>query len=375
VAEILTDETSILRQKYKELVPHLHQLHVMFKKLFAEREERGALDFDSVETRILFDKDKKIKKIVPTTRNVAHRIIEECMLLANVATARFLIKHKLPGLFRIHDNPPESKLKDVRAFLGEFGLNLRGKKTPKPKDYADILHQLGKRPEANLIRTVLLRSMSLSVYSPNNIGHFGLAYPAYTHFTSPIRRYPDLLIHRIIRQFLQQTQQGKNPVPAEWQTVEKLTVLGEHCSMTERRADEATRDVTNWLKCEYMQDKVGQVFNGIISGVTSFGLFIELKDIYVEGLAHITTLANDYYHFDAVQHHLSGERSGMVYRLGDSIDVCVAAVNLEDRKIDFAVLASDKKKTKKTIVKVSKSKQKKSGKKPKSKQKKGRRKP
>ena len=332
VAAMVVEKERPLRKQYKALVPHLEELHRLFKVLNKARQERGAIDFDTVETRILFNDQAKVEKIVPVQRNDAHRMIEECMLAANVAAARFLLRKKIPALYRNHDGPPEEKLTDLRAFLAEVGLKLGGGKKPTAKDYARVLDQARGRPDFHLIQTVLLRSMSQAVYAPENIGHFGLAFPAYTHFTSPIRRYPDLVVHRAIKHALDGGR-GEDFV----YSLPELETLGEHCSTCERTADEATRDATNWLKCEYMMDKVGESFDGIITSVTSFGLFVELNDIYVEGLVHITSLDNDYYHFDPVGHRLTGERSGQVYRLGDPIRVRVAAVSLDDKKIDFVL--------------------------------------
>ncbi|MCX7118112.1 MAG: ribonuclease R [Legionellales bacterium] len=305
-------------------------LYTLYHILLKTRKSRGAMDFDTTETRIEFDEMRKIQRIVPVIRNDAHRLIEECMLAANVATARFLERSGIPTLYRVHAAPEDEKIIALRKFLGELGLQLGGGKKPTPKDFQATLASIGARPEKHLIETVMLRSLKQAQYIEANEGHFGLAYSAYTHFTSPIRRYPDLLIHRAVGHLL------------DHQTVEKFTYndddmnrLGKHCSVTERRADEATREVVAWLKCEYMQDKLGQEFPGRISSVTGFGIFVELDDIYVEGLVHVTSLKNDYYAFDAVKHRLVGERGGQVYRLGDKMTVLVARVDLDERKIDF----------------------------------------
>ena len=332
VAAMLLDGDTELCKKYADLLPHLHQLYALYQVLHASRSVRGAIDFDTTETRILFNEDSKVERIVPVQRNDAHRLIEECMLAANVAAARFLLRKKLPALYRVHEGPPEQKLIDLRDFLAELGLRLSGGDKPSAKDYADLLDAVQGRPDSHLLQTVLLRSMSQALYSAENIGHFGLAFPAYTHFTSPIRRYPDLVVHRAIRHLI--TGGGEDDF---LYSRSELHVLGEHCSTTERRADEATRDAEAWLKCEYMMDKIGESFDGIITSVTSFGLFVELAEIYVEGLVHITSLDHDYFHFDPVGHRLSGERSGRVYRLGDPIRIKVAAVNLDDKKIDFTL--------------------------------------
>jgi len=316
--------------KHEPLWPMLQSLQALYGVLLKTRKTRGAMDFDTTETRIEFDENRKIQRIVPVIRNDAHRLIEECMLAANVATARFLEKAKIPTLYRVHAAPEEDKIVALRKFLGEMGLQLSGGKKPSPKDFQRTLSDLGDRPEKHLIETVMLRSLKQPQYIEANEGHFGLAYSAYTHFTSPIRRYPDLLIHRAIGYLLDHESVEKFTYSEE-----EMNRLGKHCSSTERRADEATREVVAWLKCEYMQDKLGQVFSGRISAVTSFGIFVELDDIYVEGLVHVTSLKNDYYTFDAIKHRLVGERGGHVYRLGDNMTVLVARVDLDERKIDF----------------------------------------
>jgi ribonuclease R len=323
-------EAKALTKKYKDLMPHLQELYALYKVMRVSREQRGAMDFDTQETRIVFGAERKIEKIVPVVRNDAHKLIEEFMITANMAAARFLNNKKMPKLLRIHDGPSVDKLLNLKTFLGELGLSLGGGAKPTPLDYMNLIESIKDRPDAHLIQTVLLRSMSQAVYSPELKGHFGLALDAYAHFTSPIRRYPDLLVHRAIRHCLQ----GK-PVESFFYGVPDMVVLGERCSANERRADEATRDVVSWLKCEYMMDKVGEEFPGIISAVTSFGFFVELADIYVEGLVHISNLAQDYFHFDATSHQLRGERTGINYRLGDSVKVRVARVDLDEKKIDF----------------------------------------
>ncbi|NOX09151.1 MAG: ribonuclease R [Gammaproteobacteria bacterium] len=330
VAAMLVDGDTALREQHADLLPHLEELYRLYKALHESRGERGAIDFDTTETRIVFCDDRKIDSIVPVHRNDAHKLIEECMILANVAAARFLERHKIPTLYRVHEQPKLEKLIDLREFLSELGLGLGGGDKPGGKDYATILSSIKDRPDYHLIQTVLLRSMNRAKYHPDNVGHFGLSQDQYLHFTSPIRRYADLLVHRGIRHVLR----GGKKEDFKPGTAMMLST-GEHISMTERRADEATRDVDDWLKCEYMSDKVGEVYEGIITSVTSFGIFVELQNIYVEGLVHITALRNDFYHFDPVGHRLSGERSGKVYRLGDRVEVRVVRVNLDDRKIDF----------------------------------------
>lgn len=324
-------------EQHASLWPMLQSVHDLYRVLLATRKIRGAMDFETTETRIEFDEHKKIKCIVPVIRNDAHKLIEECMLAANVATARFLEKAEIPTLYRVHAAPEEDKITALRQFLGELGLQLSGGKKPSPKDFQRTMSVIGDRPDKHLIETVMLRSLKQAQYVEANEGHFGLAYSAYTHFTSPIRRYPDLLIHRAIGHLL-----DNHPVDEFSYTHEDMNRLGKHSSMTERRADDATREVVSWLKCEYMQDKLGQEFSGRISAVTSFGIFVELDEIYVEGLVHVTSLKNDYYTFDSVKHRLIGNRGGQVYRLGDKMTVLVARVDLDERKIDFEPVAEDK---------------------------------
>ena len=332
VGAMLLDGDPELCARHAGLLPHLHDLYGLYQLLHQARAERGAIDFDTVETRFRFDDDGKLAAIEPLVRHDAHKIIEECMLAANVAAARHLLRHKMPALYRIHEKPSVQKLTDLRDFLAELGLRLEGGDSPTAKDYANLLEQVKERPDFHVIQVVLLRSMMQAVYSDNNVGHFGLAFPAYTHFTSPIRRYPDLMVHRALRHLLT----GEKPETFDY-THQHLAAMGEHCSATERRADDATRDSADTLKCEFMLDKVGESYDGIISGVNSFGVFVELAGIYVSGLVHITALDYDYFHFDPVGHRLRGERTGRVYRLGDAIRVQVAAVNIDDRKIDFVL--------------------------------------
>lgn len=343
------------------VMSHVVELHELYGALRAARSERGAIDFETVETRILFDENRKIDQIVPVVRNDAHKLIEECMLAANVCAARFLEKHELPALYRVHEGPREEKLENLREFLGELGLSLPGQGKPKPESYQRLLQSIDGRNDANLIQTVMLRSLSQAKYQPDNEGHFGLAYSAYAHFTSPIRRYPDLLVHRAIRHIVRSNVESKQVERVEgagtlpkskiypYDTADMLA-LGEQSSLTERRADDATREVVSWLKCEYLQDHVGDEFEGIVAAVTSFGLFVELKDLYVEGLVHITNLPHDYYHFEAAQHRLIGERTRQVFRLGDEISVRVAGVNLDDRKVDLEMVGFKKSSRKKSAA-------------------------
>jgi len=330
VAAILVDGNEALRQQYAEVLPGLEVMHDLFKAMLSAREQRGAIDFEMTETQFIFDENRKIKSIEPRERNDAHRLIEEFMVAANVSAAQFLLKKQLPALFRVHETPSEEKLSGLREFLGELGLSLGGGDEPQPKHYASLLKNAQKRPDAHLLQTVMLRSLKQAVYNPDNAGHFGLSLDAYAHFTSPIRRYPDLQVHRTIRHLISKDSKKKWPVSHE-----DMEKLGEHCSMASRRADEATRDVSDWLKCEFMQDRVGEDHEGIISGVTGFGIFVELSEMYIEGLVHVTSLQNDYYTFDASGHRLMGERTRKVYRLGDKVKVKVVRVDLDEKKIDL----------------------------------------
>ncbi|ASP38377.1 ribonuclease R [Bacterioplanes sanyensis] len=349
----LSEDGKAWRKHYRPIVGHLENLYTLFKLLRQMREQRGAMDFDSVETRIVFDAERKIQQIVPTTRNDAHMLIEECMLAANVCAADFFQRYDLAALYRVHKGPSEEKLENLHAFLGELGLSMPHGKEPSPKDYQALLQQIQTRPDSHLIQTVMLRSLSQAQYDPENEGHFGLAFKAYTHFTSPIRRYPDLLVHRGIRHIIRSDKEcrhvrrvdGAKPIAGKHiypYDLAAMVQLGEHCSMTERRADDATRDVVDFLKCEYIREHIGEEFEGVISAVTGFGLFVELKDVYVEGLVHVSSLQNDFYQFDPVKHRLTGERTRRSFRLGDSVWVRVVAVNLDDRKVDFELTSAPK---------------------------------
>jgi ribonuclease R len=311
--------------------PDLQTLYEVYRVLARERERRGAIDFESVETRMEFDARGKILRIVPEPRNEAHRLIEECMLAANVCAGDFLAARGHPALYRVHDVPAPEKVAALRDFLAELGFALPGGDKPKPKDYAQLLAKIRPRPDHALLQTILLRSMKQAVYTPDNLGHFGLAFDAYVHFTSPIRRYPDLLVHRAIKAVLSNQRYSG----VDWED------LGRHCSETERRADDASRDVESWLKCFYMQDQVGGVYEGTITGVTAFGLFVMLDNFYVDGLVHISELGRDYYRYEANRHLLLGERTGKRYRLADRIKVKLVRVDLETRKIDLVPADAD----------------------------------
>ena len=333
MATLVIDRKAAQRKKYETIVPHLDDLYTLYRLMHKRRAKHGLLDFDSTESTIQFDDAGRIKAIRPLVRNDAHRLIEEFMLAANVAAAEFLLLHQIPALFRNHETPDEDKLTDLRAFLGEFGISLGGGETPDARDYAEVIKAVKGREDAHLIETVLLRSMQLAVYSEINLGHFGLAFEAYTHFTSPIRRYPDLLVHRAIRRLIAHDSPASYPYKRD-----DMRLLGESCSMTERRAEDASRNVVQRLKCEYMHDKVGEVFYGTVSSVTAFGLFVVLDEIFVEGLIHVTSLPSDYYHFDAVGHRLKGERTGNSYRLANRLQVKVARVDVDEGKIDFELV-------------------------------------
>ncbi len=309
------------------LWPNLKMLYEVFGRLAEERHRRGAIDFETIETRMVFDPRGKIEKILPEVRNDAHRVIEECMLAANVCAGNFLTERGHPVLYRVHDVPTVEKVSALRDFLAELGLQLPGGDAPRPKDYAQLVERIRARPDFTLLQTILLRSLKQAVYSPDNAGHFGLAFESYVHFTSPIRRYPDLLVHRAIKAALA----GERYEGIDWEG------LGRHCSETERRADDASRDVENWLKCYYMRDHVGGVFSGSVTGVTPFGLFVTLDDYFVDGLVHISELGRDYFQYDAARHLLLGERTGKRFRLADRMKVKLVRVDLESRKIDFVL--------------------------------------
>ncbi|HEX5126868.1 MAG TPA: ribonuclease R [Rhodocyclaceae bacterium] len=366
VAAALYDKDDAALAEVGPLLPQLENLDALFRVLLTARAKRGAIDFETIETRMVFNDDGKIERIVQEKRNDAHRLIEECMLAANVCASEFLQKNKHPALYRVHEGPKAEKLENLRNFLAEFGLGLGGGDSPTASDYAKVVDKIKGRDDAALIQTVMLRSLQQAVYSPDNVGHFGLAYEAYTHFTSPIRRYPDLLVHRAIKavltrtkykpvtgpvELLKDTRRNKNKregkqvdVPREvkkpvsggadqiWEDI------GMHCSMTERRADEASRDVESWLKCFYMQDHVGEEYTGSITAAVAFGIFVTLDELFVEGLVHISELGKDYFHYDDARHELLGERSGQRYRLSDRVTVQVARVDVENRKIDFRLV-------------------------------------
>ena len=332
------------------LVPHLQHLYDLFQVLHKSREVRGAIDFDTVETKIVCDAAGRIERIVPSQRNDAHRLIEECMLAANVCAADFMARSRHPGLYRVHDGPTQDRLAKLREFLRTVGLSLGGGDAPTSADYAELMGRVRGRPDAGLLQTMVLRSMQQAIYSPDNGGHFGLSYEAYAHFTSPIRRYPDLLTHRVIKALLHgqrylPTAPGATPLPPakaqrESQQAQQATWMqyGVLCSANERRADDASRDVEAWLKCQYMRERVGEEFAGRITGVAPFGIFVTLGDLYVEGLVHVSELGGEYFQYNETAHELRGERTGRRFRLTDECHVQVARVDLEARRIEFRLV-------------------------------------
>ncbi len=321
-----------LRLQYGPLVGMLQELKNLYQALHAAREVRGAIAFETVDTQFLFDEKGQIEKIIPRTRNDAHKIIEECMLCANVSAARFLQKHKMPTLYRVHEGPNASKLIDLHRYLSLYGLRLKGGDKPTPADYNELVHQIMKRPDYKVLQTMLLRSLMQAVYTPNNQGHFGLAYNAYLHFTSPIRRYPDLLVHRGIKALIDSPEAAESLDETD---VARFGEMAEHCSLTERIADDATRDVTQGLKCRYMVDRVGEVFTATVTSVVPFGLFMEIEDMYVEGLIHVSQLGDDYFVYDAVNQRMVGEHSKTIYTLGDTFKVRLIRVDLDTNRMDL----------------------------------------
>jgi len=330
VAAILIEGDPELRRRHARLLPQLEHLHAVWRVLAAARARRGAVDFDLPEVAMVFDPKGHVARVEPRHRNDAHRIVEECMIAANVEAARFLEKHKIPTLYRVHAPPEEDRLGALKEFLSAFGLSLPTRERLEPKHLSALVMEVSGRPDADLIETVILRSMSAAAYQPNNIGHFGLSLERYAHFTSPIRRYPDLLVHRAIRHL---SRGGK---PADFvHGMQEMEGLGRHCSATERRADEATRDAMDWLKCEFMLERVGEEFDVIVTGVVDFGLFVQIPEFQIDGLVHISSLGGDYYQRDAVHQRLIGEHTGRVFRLSDRLRVRLLRVSLEDKKIDF----------------------------------------
>jgi ribonuclease R len=330
VAAVLFDGADPKSEALSAVVDDLQHLKQVYQALAKARKRRHAIEFETREVVFQYNAQRKIEAIVPYRRNQAHLLIEECMIAANISAARFLKKHKLPVLYRNHEGPNVDKLPNLQEFLAGFGISM-GSENPTPTDYARLVAQARERPEADMIQTVILRSMLQAQYSPNpKMGHFGLALKDYAHFTSPIRRYPDLLVHRAIKHWVEKQQ-----IAGYHYNITEMTELGELCSRYERRADDATRDASDWLKCEFLQKHIGRQYSGTVSAVTNFGLFVQLDELLIDGLVHVTALRRDYYQFDPAHHRLVGELTGRTYRLGDRLQVEVARVNMEDRKIDF----------------------------------------
>jgi len=356
VAAILANTRGPEAARHAELVPHLVHLHEVYRALLKQRSQRGAIDFETTETQIVCDANGRIEKIVPRTRNEAHRLIEEAMLAANVCSADFIAQAKHPALYRVHEGPTPEKKVTLQNYLKALGLGHTVSDDPKPREFQAIADATKDRPDALQIHSMLLRSMQQAIYTAANSGHFGLAYDAYTHFTSPIRRYPDLLVHRVIKAILHGKRyhidsgalEAMPPVPkvriggkapkAHAQEGEHWEAAGAHCSANERRADEASRDVEAWLKCRFMRDRLGEEFAGTVTAATSFGLFVQLDALYVEGLLHITELGGEYYRFDEARQELRGERTGVRYGAGARLRVQVSRVDLDGRKIDFRLV-------------------------------------
>jgi ribonuclease R len=345
VAAAIFEARQPVSKTLKRVLPDLENLKLVYQALAKARQKRHAIEFETPEVVFIYNQQRKIESIEPSQRNKAHMLIEECMIAANISAARLLKKHKIPTLYRIHAGPNADKLVNLAEFLSGFGINLTAG-NPTPRDYADVIEQIREMPEFAMIQTVILRSLLQASYSPDTkTGHFGLALQDYAHFTSPIRRYPDLLVHRGIKHWIQSAS-----LKGFKYDLASMTGLGESCSRYERRADDASRDAADWLKCEYLQKRIGQQFNGIVTGVTSFGLFVQLDDLLMDGLVHVTALPRDYYQFDPVRHRLLGEMTNRSYQLGDRLLVEIARVDMEDRKVDFNLISSlseDKHKKKK----------------------------
>jgi len=331
----LSQQNPLAKKKFSKLAVVFENLQKVYSVLVAERRRRGAIDFESTETRMLMDEYGRIERIEPRIRNEAHRIIEECMLAANLCAADFLIRSEHPGLYRVHEGPSPERLAKLRAYLAITGLQLEGGEKPQPSDYAKLLQQIRSRPDVQPLQTMVLRSMQQAIYSPHPAGHFGLAYEAYTHFTSPIRRYPDLLVHRVIKALIHRKRMALAKGAEE---MARWEALGLACSVSERRADEASRDVEAWLKCQFMRAHVGESYQGRISGIAPFGLFVTLESLYVEGMVHVSELGSDYFQFNEASHELRGERTGRRYRLGDELVVQLLRVDLEARRIEFGMV-------------------------------------
>jgi ribonuclease R len=367
VAAILANTRGPEAARRADRVQDLMNLHDVYRALLKARESRGAVDFDTVETQIICDDNGRIEQIVPRVRNDAHRLIEEAMLAANVCAADFIEQNKRPALYRVHEGPTPEKKEILRQYLKAMAVPATISDDPKPAEFQRVAEATKDRPDAQQIHTMLLRSMQQAIYTPFNSGHFGLAYEAYTHFTSPIRRYPDLLVHRVIKAILAGERyelpvlptpgeqheklarrlattnkpahgKAKKPAPAPTREMQAWEAAGLHCSANERRADEASRDVEAWLKCKYMREHLGEEYGGVVTAATSFGIFVTLDQMYVEGLVHITELGGEYFKFDEARQELRGERTGIRYAIGSRVRVQVSRVDLDGRKIDFRLV-------------------------------------
>ncbi|AFP85533.1 ribonuclease R [secondary endosymbiont of Heteropsylla cubana] len=330
--------------QHASIISSIKQLHEMYKTLEKAKIQRGGISFNTEETKFVFNSEQRIAHIEPFKRNHAHKLIEECMILANISAARFVEKYKEPVLYRVHDRPTKENIASLKTVLAELSLNLGGGEKPEPKDYANMMTRIAVRSDYEMLHLMLLRSMKQANYDPDNRGHFGLALPAYAHFTSPIRRYPDLALHRTIKYILgKQNGQihGRSTPSGGWHSEKKeLFQLGQRCSLNERRADEATRDVEDWLKCDFMKNHVGKHFNGIITNVTNFGFFVRLDPFYIEGLVHVSSLKNDYFRYDNIKQRLIGNSKKIIYRLGEPVKVLVKSVHMEERRIHFSLISS-----------------------------------
>ena len=341
VAAALVENDQSTREELASVLPNLEDLFSLYQVLNERRKQNGLLEFDSSEAKLQFNDEGLVESVTTLQRNDAHKLIEEFMLTANIAAAEFLLEKACPAMFRVHETPKAEKLDVTREFLSELGLSLEGGDEPDASDYATLMEQIKDRPDAHLINMVLLRSMPLAVYSADNQGHFGLSFDAYTHFTSPIRRYPDLMVHRAIRHLINYGEADE----FAW-TKQAMEEMAAHCSDTERRAEEASRDVIQWYKCEYMQQHIGDEFDGSISSVTAFGIFVELDELYIEGLVHVTALIpEDFYHYEQAGHRLRGERNNHVFQLGNRVRVKLVRVDMEDKKIDFELVDNRSDKT------------------------------
>ena len=357
VAAVLQNTRGPEATRRADLVPHLLSLHEVYRALLKSRGERGAVDFDTTETQIVCDEQGRIERIVPRTRTEAHRLIEEAMLAANVCAAEFIEMNKQPSLFRVHEGPTPEKRQVLQAYLRSLGVPFSMSEEPHPREFQAIAEATRDRPDAQQVHSMLLRSMQQAIYTPINSGHFGLAYPAYTHFTSPIRRYPDLLVHRVIRGILAEKgyqlsglslgdaaevyRGRRTPSPKLKADLGQWEVAGLHCSANERRADEASRDVESWLKCRFMREHLGEEFAGTVSAATSFGLFVQLDELYVEGLVHISELGGEYFRFDEAKQELRGERTGQRFAVGSRLRIQVIRVDLDSRRIDFRLATEE----------------------------------